>query len=155
MVNEEHTILISTDEHVQASPLLEQLIEQAAVAVLAHEGAGPCEVSVHLTDDTGIRSLNRTYRNMDQATDVLSFGSDDDDTLPDGTRLLGDIIISLERATEQAGEYGHSYEREVAFLVVHGVLHLLGYDHEEDEQRREMRAREEGVLARLGLQREG
>lgn len=150
-----HTIFISGDEHLTWSPAVEELMEKAARAVLESEKTPPAELSLHLTDDDGIQTLNRTYRNVDEPTDVLSFGlGSEDECLPEGTLLLGDVIISLERAREQAETYGHPFEREIAFLVVHGVLHLLGYDHEEDAEREIMRAREEAILAKLGLRRE-
>lgn len=150
-----HTILISGDEHLDWSSDLEELMERAARAVLESEETPPTELSLHITDDGGIQTLNRTYRQIDEPTDVLSFGLGlDDSGTPDGSVVLGDVIISLERAREQAEQYGHPLDREVAFLVVHGVLHLLGYDHETEEERAEMRAREEAVLAQLGLQRE-
>lgn len=156
MERAEYTILISGDDHLVWPPALEELLEKAARAVLESEKTPSAEVSLHLTDDAGIRALNRTYRHIDAPTDVLSFGlGPEDGDAPGGVVLLGDVIVSLERAREQAHEYGHSFEREVAFLVVHGVLHLLGYDHETDAERAEMRAREEAVLAELGLRREG
>lgn len=150
-----YTVLISGDEHLTWDESVEQLMEQAARAVLESEEAPGCEVSLFLTDDEGIRALNKAYRSVDKATDVLSFGLDDEDQpgSPEEPLLLGDVIVSVERAREQAEEYGHSYEREVAFLVVHGVLHLLGYDHETDGEKEQMRAREEAVLTALGLSR--
>lgn len=116
------------------------------------------EVSVVLVDDRYIRQLNREYRDKDYATDVLSFALNEGDEpqIIDGSpeNLLGDIIISLETAVRQANEYGHSLEREVAFLTVHGMLHLLGYDHEEEADRQEMRREEEFVLGKLGITRD-
>ena len=116
------------------------------------------EVSVVLVDDRYIRQLNREYRDNDYATDVLSFALNEGDEpqIIDGSpeNLLGDIIISLETAVRQANEYGHSLEREVAFLTVHGMLHLLGYDHEEEADRQEMRREEEFVLGKLGITRD-
>ncbi len=116
------------------------------------------EVSVVLCDDEYIHGLNRDYRGKDSPTDVLSFALNEGESAPivDGPQenLLGDIIISLDRAVFQAEEYGHSLEREVAFLTLHGMLHLLGYDHEEEEDRREMRVEEEHILQLLGISRE-
>ena len=113
------------------------VLRRAIVATLEHECFNhPVEVSVTLCDNEYIRNLNREYRNKDSATDVLSFPmydfEDEDVTAqnPDGSISLGDIVISLERAAEQAAELGNSFEREVAFLVIHSTLHLLGYDHE-------------------------
>ena len=115
------------------------------------------EVSVLFTDNATIHSLNRDYRGKDMPTDVLSFALNEGDepTIIDGPpeNLLGDIIISLEKAAEQAAEYGHSQEREVAFLTLHGLLHLLGYDHETEDDRAEMRKEEEAVLGLLGIGR--
>jgi len=125
-----------------------------------------CEVDVQLTDDEGIREINRDTRQIDRATDVLSFPMldwydgvgdmpGDTETDPDtGVVFLGDMVISVERARQQAEEYGHSFERECAYLTVHSILHMLGYDHVEDEPRKaRMRQREEQVLAVLGLTR--
>lgn len=116
------------------------------------------EVSLVLADDEYIRNLNKQYRGKDCATDVLSFALNEGDEpdIVDGPAevLLGDIVISLETATRQAAEFGHTLERELAFLTVHGMLHLLGYDHETPEEQQEMRAEEEHVLALLGISRE-
>jgi probable rRNA maturation factor len=140
-----------------------ELIERAVAATLAGEGvAGPVEVSLLVTDDTALHVLNRDYRGVDAPTDVLSFAADEDDTSgpafvlpPDAPRYLGDIAISYERVMAQADEYGHSYERELAYLTAHGVLHLLGYDHERGpDDAAAMRAREEAAMERLGLRRE-
>ena len=103
------------------------------------------EVSIALVDNEYIKELNAEYRELDEPTDVLSF--------PLGEDILGDIIVSLERAESQAEEYNHSLDREVGFLVVHGMLHLLGYDHKEEAAKEEMRKREEEVLNRLDLTR--
>lgn len=137
--------------------LVERTVEQT---LRAERVAGPVEISILITDDAELQQLNQTYRGVDAPTDVLSFAEADDGSSfvrpPDAPRYLGDIAISWDRAVAQAAEYGHSRERELAFLVVHGVLHLLGYDHERgpiDEAR--MRAREEAILSALGLSREG
>lgn len=116
------------------------------------------EVGVIFADDAYIRGLNREYRGIDAATDVLSFALDEGEEPmvsggPEET-LLGDIIISLETAGRQAEEFGHSLEREVAYLTVHGMLHLVGYDHEEEEDRTAMRRQEENILSQLGIRRE-
>jgi probable rRNA maturation factor len=139
-----------------------QLIERAVAQTLAGEGlTGPIEVSVLLTDDAALHALNRDYRSVDAPTDVLSFAAEDDTSgpafvLPPGApRYLGDIAISYERVVAQAAEYGHSHERELAYLTAHGVLHLLGYDHERGvEDAAAMRVREEATMERLGLRRE-
>jgi probable rRNA maturation factor len=140
------------------------LIARAAEAALAVEGiTGAIEVSVLVTDDAELHRLNRDYRGVDAPTDVLSFADDEQDDSgphptfvrpPEVPRYLGDIAISYERVEAQAAEYGHSVERELAYLTVHGVLHLLGYDHERgDDDAAEMRAREEAVMERIGLGR--
>jgi probable rRNA maturation factor len=140
------------------------LIERAVAAALAAEGvAGAIEVSVLVTDDATLHQLNRDYRNVDAPTDVLSFADDEesDSTTtafvrpPDAPRYLGDLAISYERVIAQADEYGHSRARELAFLTVHGMLHLLGYDHERGAaDQAAMRAREEVIMQQLGLPRE-
>ena len=131
---------------------IRMLIRRACVAVLKleefHENA---EVEVSFVDDEQIRQLNRDFRNIDSSTDVLSFpmydfeGEDEPPLNPDGSVTLGDIVISVERAAEQAEELGHGFLREVAFLTIHSVLHLLGYDHElssEEEEKQCERQRE-------------
>lgn len=117
------------------------------------------EVGVVFADDAYIRELNRDYRGIDAATDVLSFALDEGEEPavqggPEET-LLGDIVISLETAARQAEEFGHSLEREVAYLTVHGMLHLVGYDHEQEEDKAAMRRQEEHVLAAVGIGRAG
>ena len=120
------------------------------------------EISVLLVDNETIRTLNRDYRDKDAATDVLSFPMEEE--LPDETapqiiggpteRMLGDLVISVERAVEQAAEYGHAVERELAFLTVHGLLHLLSYDHEQGPAAEaEMQAEEKRILSILGIGR--
>ena len=116
------------------------------------------EVSVVLCDDEYIQELNRNYRGKDMPTDVLSFALNEGEEMivvngPE-EKLLGDIIISLDTATRQAEEFGHSLERELAYLTVHGMLHLLGYDHEKEEDKQEMRGEEEHILELLGIGRE-
>ena len=124
-----------------------------------------CEINVLVTDDAGIQIINRESRNLDKPTDVLSFPMFDltPGELPDecdadpatGLIPLGDMCLSMERVAAQAKEYGHSRSRELAYLVVHSVLHLLGYDHlDEGEQKKQMRAREEDILQGLHLTRE-
>jgi len=134
------------------------LIERAFKEVLALEGRDPgVELSLTFVNDEQIRELNRDYRGKDSATDVLSFPQDDGDgfvSVPGMPVMLGDIVISLPRAQEQAASFGHSLEREVVYLAVHGMLHLLGYDHEDEEGRSQMRQREEAVMNVLGLRRE-
>jgi probable rRNA maturation factor len=154
---------IQIDERFQPE-IDARLIEQAIMAALAAEGvAGVIEVSVLVTDDATLHQLNRDYRNVDAPTDVLSFADDDESDSaptafvrpPDAPRYLGDLAISYERVVAQATEYGHSRARELAFLTVHGMLHLLGYDHERGAaEQAAMRAREEVIMQQLGLPRE-
>ena len=137
------------------------LIEQAVSATLAVEGVSESiEISMLVADDAALHALNRDYRGVDAPTDVLSFGDDVEPAQaqfvrpPDAPRYLGDLAISYERVLVQAAAYGHSRARELAYLTVHGVLHLLGYDHERGEADAAlMRAHEEAAMERLGLPR--
>ena len=137
---------------------LKRLIRMSVEATLAYEEIDrDLEVSVTFIDNEGIRKLNRSYRKIDKATDVLSFPlfdfeGDGDAREDELCNMLGDIVISLERAAEQAEEFGHSFEREVAFLTVHSMLHLLGYDHEtSEEDELDMRRRQTEIMEMLGL----
>ena len=160
-----HQILLESEleEEFAYAPLLEKVIS----AALEEEGVNtPCEVDVLITDDEGIHQINLEQREIDRPTDVLSFPMfnytpgnppvDDADADPaTGLIPLGDMVISLERAREQAAEYGHPVERELSYLAVHSVLHLLGYDHvDEGEEKARMRAREEAILSNLGITRD-
>ena len=132
-------------------------VEAAFAAYLAQEGIPErAEVDITFVDDEAIRSLNRDYRDKDSATDVLSFplyerAAEIDPAEPE--IMLGDIVVSLPHAMMQAETYGHSLEREVLYLIVHGLLHLAGYDHMQPGERSAMRAHEERILARLGILR--
>lgn len=133
------------------------LIRRSCHAVLEMEGfRDPCEVSVSFIDNQEIRQLNKEYRGKDSVTDVLSFPNADngeyDLNKDTGCYMLGDIVISISKAMEQAEQFGHSLRREISYLTVHSMLHLLGYDHENGglEQVR-MREKEEAVLTKLGL----
>ena len=157
-----------------AAPLsrgLAALLRKAVkLSLMRMKGDLSSEISLILTDDPGIRRLNRDYRGIDRATDVLSFairegeagateGAQPEPTTvhPDirlgSTRLLGDIVISTDRAAEQALAYGHSYEREMVFLTIHGMLHLLGLDHETDADRTHMEKLQRQILQALGVNR--
>ena len=141
------------------------LIRRAVTTALTAEGMTlRCEVNVNVTDDAGIHEVNLTMRDVDRPTDVLSFPMFDltPGELPDETDAdpatglipLGDMCLSMERVKAQAKEFGHSERRELAYLVVHSVLHLLGYDHlDEGEEKARMRAREEAVMGILGITR--
>lgn len=139
---------------------IEKLIEDCTAAALEEEGIDDtAEVSVTFVDNEGIRALNNEHRGIDRETDVLSFPLGDDDGYeidPDNDAImLGDIVISLERAAQQAEEYGHSYRREVAFLITHSLFHLLGYDHvNSEEEEKLMFGKQEKVLDKLGITRE-
>ena len=135
-----------------------KLIEKVISEALRYEGVNDnTEVSVTIVDNEEIRKINNKFINIDRATDVLSFPliDFDNESLPDdGSKIyLGDIIISIERAKEQAKEYGHSIDREIGFLTAHSMLHLLGYDHMVPEEEKEMFAKQEEILNNLGLRR--
>ncbi|NLY10606.1 MAG: rRNA maturation RNase YbeY [Firmicutes bacterium] len=133
----------------------ESLIQKVVIATLELEEVDlEVEVSITFVDNEYIQDLNKQYRDKDYPTDVLSFPQMDDD-FPGIEPVLGDIVISLEKALEQSGEYGHSMEREVGYLVAHGMLHLLGYDHENEDERNLMRNKEECIMAMVGLERLG
>lgn len=141
------------------------LLEKTAFACLRSENIGVgCEINIIISDDPSIRQINRQFRNVDSSTDVLSFPmtdmkegavpSGEEDYDPDeGLLLLGDIVISAETAKRQAEQYGHSLERELAFLASHGIFHLLGYDHTAEGEEARMMSKQEAVLERLGLKR--
>ncbi|MGE5619306.1 MAG: rRNA maturation RNase YbeY [Sphingomonadaceae bacterium] len=141
-----------------------KLLESVLAEALVGRGlASSVAVGLVITDDEEIRELNHRYRGIDSPTDVLSFPLQEYESpempglqfpLPPAEPLpLGDIVISYPRAVEQAREYGHSLERELAFLAIHGMMHLLGYDHEDPVQAERMRSEEEAVLQRMGLGR--
>ena len=138
---------------------LKMLIRRAIEETLAYEQYGnDVEVSVTLTDSEGIQDLNLRVRGIDAPTDVLSFplfdfeGETDEPPVDEIQNMLGDIVLNLERTQAQAEEFGHSFEREAAFLTVHSMLHLLGYDHEtSEEDDTDMRARQRAVMERMGL----
>lgn len=137
---------------------MEELIEQCTAAALAEEEIeDDAEVSVTLVDNARIREMNAEFRDIDRETDVLSFPLGDENGFevdPDTDAiLLGDIVISLEKAKSQAEEYGHSFRREVAFLLTHSLFHLLGYDHMTEDEEKEMFAKQEKVLQKLGITR--
>ena len=160
-----HEIIFDSD--IEVPEWLEEQLEKVIAAALEAEGVElPCEINVLLTDDEGIHQINLDMREVDRATDVLSFPMfelehgvppEGEDYLDPATDLcpLGDMCISLERAAAQAEEFGHSLEREICYLTVHSVLHLLGYDHlDEGPMKAQMREREEAILAGLGIARE-
>ena len=125
---------------------IEKLLQRVVECAAELEGYSGGEVSIALVDNEQIKKLNIKYRDKNEATDVLSF--------PIGDEILGDIVISAERALQQAEDYGHSFAREIAYLTVHGVLHLFGYNHYGEEEKKMMRQKEERVLAQLDLSRD-
>ncbi|KAF0108364.1 MAG: hypothetical protein FD146_938 [Anaerolineaceae bacterium] len=127
-----------------------ELVERAARAALDLSGAPDADLTVVLAGDERIRLLNRDFLGKDAPTDVLSFPADEPDP-ETGRRYLGDVVLSVPRAAAQAGERGHALEAEVQLLVVHGVLHLLGHDHAQAEEKARMWAAQSEVLARLGV----
>lgn len=154
-------IFLSDEQDTLSAPEdMEQLIEMCTRAALEEEQIEEdAQVSVTLVDNETIREINNEHRGIDKATDVLSFPLGDEDSFdtdPEtGAILLGDIVISLERAKEQAEEYGHSYRREVAFLITHSLFHLLGYDHvDSEEDEKLMFGKQDKVLEKLGITRE-
>ena len=151
--------ITNTQSKMDYTPAHRGVIRKAINAALKYEAVEfEAELSVTLTDNEGIHELNRDFRGIDRPTDVLSFplfdyeGETDEPPVDELIGMLGDIVISLEQAAVQAEKFGHSFDREVAFLTVHSMLHLLGYDHEtgeEDEQ--DMRARQRAIMDRMGL----
>ena len=162
-----HRILVRYANKREKNPALTIHIYRCISAALEAEGVSiPCEINVLVTDDQGIRVINKATRGVDSATDVLSFPMfnfepgklpDDIDDLVDpqtGLLPLGDMAISLERAKDQAKRFGNTLKREVGYLTIHSVLHLLGYDHlDEGEMKRQMRIREEIIAAEIGITR--
>ncbi len=148
----DHVVLVSIGEPFTAS-VSEDRLEGIARRVLETEDTPTIELSVTVTDDETIRSLNREYAGEDKVTDVLSFSQREGEEFaspPDGVPPLGEVLIAYPQAARQAAERGHSADEEVARLLIHGVLHLLGYDHAEPEEERRMRAREEALAREMG-----
>lgn len=155
-------VIISNDQKDVKIPTgVRMLVRRCCNAVLLQEKfEGAAEISVTFVNDEMIRQLNNEHRNLDKSTDVLSFplgeNGEYDINRDTGAKMLGDIVISIEHAVAQAEEYGHSLQREIAFLTVHSLLHLLGYDHENGGlEAVHMREKEESVLTQLGLKRNG
>lgn len=139
-------------DDIKITEEIKNLIEKSIAAVLKIEKLDEnVEVSVSFVGDDEIRDLNREYRGVDKSTDVLSFPMDDEFIIDN--RILGDVIINTRRVMEQAEELGHSNERELSYLTVHSILHLLGYDHIEDEDKKEMREREKIAMKELSIYR--
>lgn len=132
-------------------------LERALIKAAEVENERNVAISIQIVDDATIQQLNWEYRQIDAPTDVLSFPQWEEDeeriTIPNEPTPLGDIVISLPRAKQQAADYGHSLERELGFLGVHGFLHLLGYDHQTPVEEKKMFTRQEEILQQIGLQR--
>jgi probable rRNA maturation factor len=152
------TVEVEVEPDVDADDLDAEwpTLEELVTSLVRHElPAGSYTISVHLVGDEAMRTLNRDHRDIDRTTDVLSFPLHDPNGMrfvlpPDHAVNLGDVVVSWPRVQAQAEEFGHSPRRELAYLIAHGVLHVLGYDHEVEPDRRRMRAREEEALAELG-----
>lgn len=147
----EVTIYNETDLEFVYQDIIEKVINKA----LEIEELKKASCSIIIVDNSYIHKLNKEYRGIDRVTDVISFALEDDKSMiiPDEIRLLGDIYISIDKAKEQAEEYGHSLERELCFLSVHGLYHLLGYDHETEEEAEVMFKKQEEVLMEYGITR--
>lgn len=141
---------------VMEESLLKKM-EEAAGVLFEQEGVDGerAEISLTLVSLEEIRELNRDYRDVDRETDVLSFPQFESvEDMPEfGELCLGDVVICLDKVEEQANEFGHSFERELIYLFVHSLLHLLGYDHMEEDEKKEMRQREEAVMTAIDLNR--
>ena len=161
MTDKIKVIIANDQKEVKIPTGVRMLVRRCCHAVLVQENfEGSAEISVTFVDDARIQELNKQHRNIDKATDVLSFPLGEngvyDENPETGAKMLGDIVISMERAVAQAEEYGHPLQREVAFLTVHSMLHLLGYDHVNGGlEAVHMREKEEAVLTQLGLKRNG
>ena len=156
-------IIIDNDQKKIAidDNLLERMEQVGILALSTASAIDDYEVSVLISDDDFIQTINKQYRNVDRPTDVLSFvlleDEDSDEPLYFGESdkiILGDIVISAERAKEQSEDFGHSFTRELCYLLVHGILHLLGYDHESDSDKQAMRKMEEKVLMKMDISRD-
>lgn len=154
--NKIRVVITNKQKTVKIPTGIRMLVRRCCNAVLQMEKfEGPAEVSVTFTDNKGIKELNSQYRNKDIETDVLSFPMGEngvyDTDMETGAKILGDVVISMEKARDQAELFGHSLQREVGYLTAHSVLHLLGYDHMENLEKVRMREKEELVMEQLGL----
>ena len=146
-------VQIAPDQASQVSAERLQAVARAVLQAEGRTGAGPAELTLVITDDEGIQALNRDFLGYDTPTDVLAFAAQEESgpfvAAPEAGAYLGDVIVSYPRALAQAGEHGHSPEQELTLLVVHGILHLLGYDHADDEGKAAMWARQDAILDSL------
>lgn len=147
-------LYIDNRQDIEINKETEDLIKKAIEKTLEYEEVSlDYEVSLSFVDNLEIRELNRDYRGIDKETDVLSFPMEDDFPLEGQLPFLGDIIISLEKTRDQAQDYGHSFIRELIYLTVHSSLHLLGYDHIDQEEKKLMRSKEEAIMDILNIKR--
>ena len=154
--NKIRVVITNKQKTVKIPTGIRMLVRRCCNAVLQMEKfEGPAEISVTFTDNKGIKELNKQYRNKDIETDVLSFPMGEngvyDTDMETGAKILGDVVISMEKARDQAELFGHSLQREVGYLTAHSVLHLLGYDHMENLEKVRMREKEELIMEQLGL----
>ena len=154
------TVLIDNRTDFEITPETEKLFNDVITESLRYEECDPkCEISRAIVNNDEIQEINKQYRNIDAPTDVLSFPlltfeeGEQADVNENDEIMLGDIIISIEKAISQAEEYGHGLKRELAFLTAHSMLHLMGYDHMEDDEREEMFEKQEAILNNLGITR--
>ncbi len=133
-----------------------EIVEKVLYSAIKKEKLENISFNLIIVDNKYIHELNKTYRNIDRETDVITFALEDEDTIiiPNNERILGDIYISIDKAKEQAREYGHSLLRELSFLAVHGFYHLLGYDHQTKDEEEIMFKKQEEVLEEYGIRRE-
>lgn len=145
-------VFVSVKEEIKELGTVKKVLESA----MKKEHLENTSFNVIIVDNNYIHELNKTYRNIDRETDVITFALEDEETIiiPEEERILGDIYISIDKAKSQAKEYGHSLLRELSFLAVHGFYHLLGYDHETEEEEKIMFQKQEEVLESYGITRE-
>jgi probable rRNA maturation factor len=147
-------VQVASDYAGEVSAARLRAVASAVLQFEAWTGSEPAELALVLTDDEGIQALNRDFLDIDAPTDVLAFSAQDDDdgpfvAAPEAGSYLGDVIISYPRAVSQAQEHGHSTEQELDLLIVHGVLHLMGYDHADEKEKSAMWARQDAILTSL------
>ena len=152
MSNNKIEIFVQVDQEIKELETVEKVLYSA----MDKEKLDNTSFNVIIVDNKYIHELNKTYRGIDRETDVITFALEDEDSVvvPDSERILGDIYISIDKAKSQAEEYGHSLLRELSFLAVHGFYHLLGYDHQTEEEEKVMFGKQEEVLESYGIRRE-
>ena len=145
-------ISVQVDEKIPELQIVEKVLQGA----LKKEALNNVSFNLIIVDNDYIHELNKVYRHVDRETDVITFALEDEDSviIPQGERVLGDIYISIDKCREQAKEYGHSFERELSYMLVHGFYHLMGEDHIDEEDKVIMRGKEEKVLSKLGITRD-